>query len=260
MHSRPLWIGTSWKMNKGPAAAIEAARSLAAFHPPVGVQPFVIPPFTSLRDVCAILEGTSVLVGAQNTHWEDEGPWTGEISPVMLAECGAALVEIGHSERRAHFGETDWTVNLKVHAVLRHGMRPLVCIGDTAEEHAFGVTHDVLARQLRIALHGVPPALMGQVLVAYEPVWAIGAGGRAADATFVAHAHARLRAVLVEIAGEDAGHEIPLLYGGSVTRDNACGYARLADVDGVFIGRAAWNVADFRQIIGSVAHEHVAPG
>ncbi|MBV0890188.1 triose-phosphate isomerase, partial [Komagataeibacter oboediens] len=99
---------------------------------PVGVQPFVIPPFTSLRDVCAILEGTSVLVGAQNTHWEDEGPWTGEISPVMLAECGAALVEIGHSERRAHFGETDWTVNLKVHAVLRHGMRPLVCIGDTA--------------------------------------------------------------------------------------------------------------------------------
>ncbi|RFD19021.1 triose-phosphate isomerase [Komagataeibacter melaceti] len=253
MHPAPIWVGTSWKMNKGPAAAIEAARALAAFTPPEGVTPFVVPPFTSLKDVCAILHDTPVLTGAQNTHWEDAGAWTGEISPAMLAECGADLVEIGHSERRAHFGETDWTVNLKVHAVLRHGMRPLVCIGDSAQEHDFGVTRDVLARQIRIALHGVSPARMARVLVAYEPIWAIGTGGRAAEAGFVADIHASLRAVLVQIAGEQAGRNVPLLYGGSVTRDNARTYTRLENIDGVFVGRAAWNVTDFVQLIRSVA-------
>jgi L-erythrulose 1-phosphate isomerase len=252
MGTKPLWIGTSWKMNKGPAEAAEAARILAEAELPRHVRPFVMPPFTSLQAVCDRLAASPIAVGAQNMHWEEGGAWTGEISPLMIRECGASLVELGHSERRTHFGETDRTVNLKVRSALAHGLRPLVCIGDTAEEHGFGATHETLARQLRIALHGVAPGQFGQVLIAYEPVWAIGSGGTPADAGFVGDAHRRLRAVLVDMAGE-AGEQVPLLYGGSVTRANAGGYVAQPDVDGVFVGRAAWAAPDYLALVRSLA-------
>ena len=246
-----VWIGTSWKMNKGPAEAIASAQALEGFVPPQGIQPFVIPPFTSLKDVCTVLEDSALMVGAQNMHWEDSGSWTGEVSPEMIRGCGASMVEIGHSERRQHFGETDWTVNLKVHAALRHGLRPLICIGDTLDEYEFGVSHETLARQTKIALHGVARKDLAHVLIAYEPVWAIGASGRPADADFVSDVHTRLRRVVQDLAGAE-GARIPLLYGGSVSRDNIRSYVGLADVDGVFIGRAAWKATDFMALIDSV--------
>jgi len=196
MERDAIWVGTSWKMNKGPAASVAAANELARMSFPATLQPFVIPPFTSLKDVCDRLSGSRVAVGAQNMHWQDEGAWTGEISPTMISECGAELVEIGHSERRTYFGETDQTVNLKVHAALRHGLRPLVCIGDTADEYSYNVTNETLARQLKIALHGVSEDDVPQVLIAYEPVWAIGASGRPADAAFVERTHNHLRKLL----------------------------------------------------------------
>lgn len=249
---KTVWIGTSWKMNKRPAEAIAAARALESFQPPEGIQSFVIPPFTSLRDVCSVLEDSALMVGAQNMHWEDSGAWTGEVSAPMIAECGAFIVEIGHSERRQHFGETDWTVNLKVHAALRHGLRPLICIGDTADEFEFGVSQETLARQVKIALHGVSQKDLGRVLIAYEPVWAIGSAGRPAEAPFVSEIHTKLRAVVREMAAE-SGVRIPLLYGGSVSQANIRDYVALPDVDGVFVGRAAWEPADFMTLVGSVS-------
>ncbi|GBQ14919.1 triosephosphate isomerase [Swaminathania salitolerans LMG 21291] len=240
-------------MNKGPSAARAAAEALAAIDVPDGIHPFVIPPFTSLEAVAGLLEATRWQVGAQNMHWEDEGAWTGEISPPMVRECGATLIELGHSERREHFGETDVTVNLKVKAALHHGLSPLICIGDSAEEYASGATHDTLARQVRMALHELPAASIGAIRLAYEPVWAIGAQGRAAESDFVAAAHARLRSVLAELAGVDIARRVPILYGGSVSLENASGYTALADVDGVFIGRSAWSPAGLEAIIRSVA-------
>ncbi|WP_040509407.1 triose-phosphate isomerase [Gluconobacter morbifer] len=253
MDHKPVWVGTSWKMNKGPAEAITAARSLELYNAPPDIQPFVIPPFTSLKDVCTILHNSDLLVGAQNMHWDDSGAWTGEISPSMIRECGAALVEIGHSERREHFGETDWTVNRKVRAAVRHGLRPLVCVGDTSDEYEFGVSLETLARQTKIALHGLSAEELPHVLIAYEPVWAIGTKGRAADKDCVAGVHAHLRRALEGIAGEEIAACIPLLYGGSVTLDNAYGYVTLPNVDGVFVGRAAWEVTGFKAIIDSIS-------
>ncbi|MFC0510748.1 triose-phosphate isomerase [Asaia spathodeae] len=252
MPLKSLWIGTSWKMNKGPAAAREAAEQIASIAVPSSVTPFVIPPFTSLEMVASRLADTRWSVGAQNMHWEDEGAWTGEISPHMVRECGADIVELGHSERREHFGETDITVNLKVKAAIRYALRPLICIGDSAEEYEFGVTHETLARQTKMALHGLTPDQIGTVLLAYEPVWAIGAKGRAAEPAFVGTAHTRLRHVLAELVGETTARRVPILYGGSVSLENAARYTALADVDGVFIGRSAWDPSGLAAIIRSV--------
>jgi len=240
-------------MNKGPTAARDAAAQIASIVVPETVTPFVIPPFTSLETVSESLGKTSWHVGAQNMHWEDEGAWTGEISPQMIRECGADMVELGHSERREHFGESDRTVNLKVKSAIRHGLRPLICIGDSADEYAYGVTHETLARQTKIALHGLISDQIGTVLLAYEPVWAIGAKGKAAEPHFVGVAHTRLRRVLCELIGEENALRIPILYGGSVSLDNAAQYTALRDVDGVFIGRSAWDPSGLAAIMQSVA-------
>ena len=149
-----FWIGTSWKMNKTLAQAEDFARSLAnagAGHDP-RIQRFVIPPFTAARQVAEMLVDTSVKTGAQNMHWDDAGAWTGEISPLMLTDCGLDMVELGHSERRMHFGETDETVGLKTEAAVRHGLIPLICIGETMAERNAGRAQDVLAAQTKGAL------------------------------------------------------------------------------------------------------------
>ncbi|RUT25818.1 triose-phosphate isomerase [Asaia sp. W19] len=252
MPRKPLWIGTSWKMNKGPAAARDAVGQIASMTVPEEITPFVIPPFTSLEAVAGTLSGTRWHVGAQNMHWEDDGAWTGEISPHMVRECGADMIELGHSERREHFGESDITVNLKVRSAIRHKLRPLICIGDSAKEYEFGVTHETLARQTKMALHGLSADEIGTVLLAYEPVWAIGAKGRAAEPDFVALAHTRLRSVLAELVGAEAAKRVPVLYGGSVSLDNAARYTALDNVDGVFIGRSAWDPSGLEAIIRSV--------
>src|SRR5579871_1770054 len=149
-----IWVGTSWKMNKTLPEALDFARALAAADAARDprIQRFVIPPFTAVREVKRALAATSVRVGAQNMHWADHGAWTGEISPPMLIDCGADMVELGHSERREHFGETDETVGLKVEAAVRHGLAPLVCIGETLADRESGRADDVLAREVRGAL------------------------------------------------------------------------------------------------------------
>lgn len=244
------WIGTSWKMNKTRAEARAFAEALksSAFASTAKAQPFVIPPFPYIADVADILSGTTVKVGAQNMHWETNGAWTGEVSPLMVKDCGATIVELGHSERRTYFGETDETVAKKVAAAVTHGLTALVCIGDTRSEYEAGATADVLAKQTRYALRDVGRQAHGQVIIAYEPVWSIGKGGIPADPDFANAQHRKLKALTADIVGEP----LPILYGGSVNPQNCCGLAAMSDIDGLFIGRSAWDAAGFIGILDAV--------
>jgi triosephosphate isomerase len=244
------WIGTSWKMNKtrGEARAFAASLTASAFANTSKAQPFVIPPFPYIADVADILSGTKVKIGAQNMHWAEQGAWTGEVSPLMVKDCGATLVELGHSERRTHFGETDETVAKKVAAAVKHGLTALVCIGDTRSEYEAGATADVLAKQTRYALRDVGKAAPRKVILAYEPVWSIGEGGIPADPDFANAQHAKLKSLTAEIAGEP----LPILYGGSVNPQNCCALAAMSDIDGLFIGRSAWDAAGFIGILDAV--------
>lgn len=244
-----VWVGTSWKMHKTLAEARSFACGLAREADP-RIQRFVIPPFTAVREVKAELAAGSVKVGAQNMHWADQGAWTGEISPLMLVDCGLDLVELGHSERRAHFGETDATVGLKVAAAVRHGLTPLICLGETLADRQGGRAAEVLAAEVRGALarltadqHAAP------LLLAYEPVWAIGEGGIPASADY---ADAR-QAEIIAVAGGILGRRVPCLYGGSVNAGNAAELITCPHIDGLFIGRAAWQVAGYLDILARVA-------
>ena len=241
------WVGTGWKMNKTLAEAGAYAQALAATDPGrwPGVQPFILPPATALATVSAELGPRShVLMGAQNAHWADDGAWTGEVSVPQVADAGAQIVEIGHSERRAFFGETDETVNLKVKAVLRHGLTPLVCVGEPAEVFASGHSVPYVLRQVRAALRGVGDTRA--VLFAYEPIWAIGAGGRPAVPSDIA-------AVFAAVAAEWGDSLLGVLFGGSVNRENALATLDVDGVDGLFIGRAAWEVHGFIALLDQVA-------
>lgn len=245
----PFWIGTSWKMNKTLAEARAFAQGLLDDTPDARVQRFVIPPFTAIREVKAILAPTSVKVGAQNMHWADRGAWTGEISAPMLVDCAMDLVELGHSERREHFGETDDTVGLKVEAAMRHGLTPLICIGETLADRDSGAATEVLAAQVRGALARLnADSRAAPLLFAYEPVWAIGERGVPASA---AYADAR-QAEIIAAAHDMLGRRVPCLYGGSVNPDNCAGLAACAHIDGLFIGRSAWDVAGYRDIVARV--------
>ncbi len=245
-----LWIGTSWKMNKLRAEARSFARTLAESDVARShaVQLFVIPPFTAVADVAELLAETRVTVGVQNVHWADSGPWTGEISAAMAADCGATLAEIGHSERRTHFGETDRTVGLKVAAALRHGLTPLVCVGDAPDDYQAGRTAEVLERQARAAVSDISPGAAGRIVFAYEPVWSIGDGGTAADPGFADEQHALLKKSLLEATG----CEVRVVYGGSVNADNCVALAARPNVDGLFVGRSAWQVEGYLAIVRSV--------
>ena len=248
----PVWVGTSWKMNKTLAEALAFAEALAAFVPGLEarVQPFVIPSFTAVREVKRALAATRVKVGAQTMHWADAGAWTGEVSPLQLADCGLDLVELGHSERRAHFGETDATVGLKTEAAVRHGLVPLVCVGETLAEREAGRADEVLAAQTKAALATLDATQKSrQVLLAYEPVWAIGDTGVPATADYAD----RRQALIKRAAAEILGREPQVLYGGSVNPGNAAELVAQPHVDGLFIGRSAWAAAGYIDILKRVA-------
>ncbi|PTX47565.1 triosephosphate isomerase [Gemmobacter caeni] len=247
-----VWIGTSWKMNKvlseGRAFA-EGLRAADTARDP-RIQRFVIPPFTLVREVKAALADTSVKVGAQNMHWADDGAWTGEVSPVMLTDCGLDIVELGHSERREHFGETDETVGLKTEAAVRHGLIPLICIGETLAERESGRAQEVLETQVRGALDKLSGAQkQAQILLAYEPVWAIGVNGIPATSDY---ADAR-QAEIITVAEDVLGRRIPCLYGGSVNPGNCEELISCPHIDGLFIGRSAWNVEGYLDILARCA-------
>ena len=244
------WIGTSWKMNKTLAEARAFAEGLQKADADPRIQRFVIPPFTAVREVKAMLADTTVKVGAQNMHWADEGAWTGEVSPVMLTDCKLDIVELGHSERRAHFGETDETVGLKTEAAIRHGLIPLICIGETLAEREAGRAGQVLEAQVRGALGRLSDSQKAApILLAYEPVWAIGAGGIPATSDY---ADARQKDIIAT-ANDVLGRRIPCLYGGSVNPGNCEDLISCPHIDGLFIGRSAWNVGGYLDILSKCA-------
>jgi len=246
------WIGTSWKMNKTLAEALsfaEALRDADALRDPE-IQRFIIPPFTAVREVKAILSDTSVKVGAQNMHWADQGAWTGEISPLMLRDCNLDIVELGHSERREHFGETNETVGLKTEAAVRHGLIPLICIGETLSDRESGRVTEILSEQVIGALSKLSASQkQAQILLAYEPVWAIGEKGIPAEPSY---ADAR-QAEIIAVAEKVLGRKIPCLYGGSVNPDNCEELISCPHIDGLFIGRSAWNVEGYLDILAKCA-------
>ncbi|RUU06954.1 triose-phosphate isomerase [Mesorhizobium sp. USDA-HM6] len=248
---KQVWIGTSWKMNKTLAEARAFASALLS--DPAGdprIQRFVIPPFTAVREVKVVLNDTTVKVGAQNMHWADEGAWTGEISPTMLKDCNLDIVEIGHSERREHFGETDETVGFKTEAAVRHGLIPLVCIGETLAEREAGRASEVLGTQVRGALSKLTSAQKtAPILFAYEPMWAIGVNGIPATSDY---ADAR-QAEIIAAAEEVLERSVPCLYGGSVNPGNCAELIACPHVDGLFIGRSAWAVEGYLDILGRCA-------
>jgi triosephosphate isomerase len=197
------------------------------------------------------LAGTNIYVGAQNMHWAEAGAWTGEISPPMLTDCGADLVELGHSERRAHFAETDETVGKKVEAAVRHGLVPLICIGETAEQRDAGKADTVLQHQVKAALgHLSDTQRSANILLAYEPVWAIGEAGEPASPDYADDRQARIS----EVARAVTGRAIPCLYGGSVNAENCTDLIARAHVDGLFIGRSAWDVNGYLDILARCAN------
>lgn len=253
--SRKLVAGTGWKMNKTASEArqyVTALLPLLDMHTLSQVEVFVLPPFTSLAAVEPLLKGTPVGFGGQNMHWESAGAWTGEISAPMLTEAGCRYVELGHSERRYYFNETDEAVNRKVLAALAHGLVPIVCIGETGDEKQAGSAENVLWQQTMTALRTVPTARVADVLLAYEPRWAIGQA-EAAEPAYIQQVHAFIRAGLDQQYGARTAQQTRIIYGGSVNHDNAAAIIDLPDVDGLFIGRAALDAQNFATMVRMVA-------
>jgi L-erythrulose 1-phosphate isomerase len=248
---KKLYFGTNLKMYKNmadTAAYLQRLQELTRDIPRDEIELFVLPSYTSLNAGAACVDPQYITLGAQNMAWEEQGQFTGEVSPLMLQEMGIRLVMIGHSERRHVFGETDQKENLKVLAAVNHGFTALLCIGETLEEKSFGVSDEILRMQLKIGLFGLPAEKLAQLWVAYEPVWAIGVGGTPATADYAQARHQAIRTCLEEMYGT-AGRQIPLLYGGSVNPGNASEMIVLPSVDGLFTGRSAWQADGFNQLI-----------
>jgi triosephosphate isomerase len=249
---RPL-ISGNWKMHHDHIEALHLVRDLGLRIKPediAAVDVSVHPPFTDLRTVQTLVEkeGIPVALGAQHCSDEDAGARTGEVSPRMLARLGTRYVIVGHSERRTLFGMTDATVAATLRAVLRHDMTPIVCVGETEEERAAGHTESKLTEQVLAALEGLSPELTGSLVVAYEPLWAIGTG-QAASAMDAEDAAVFIRSLVAKVAGEPAAESIRLQYGGSVQSENASDLMAEPNVDGLLVGGASLAAAGFLDII-----------
>ena len=244
----PLIAG-NWKMFKTIAETMKHVKALRPLVKDItDVEIVVAPPFPSSHSAAESLRGSNVLVAAQNLYWEREGAFTGEVSGPMLKEAGADLVIIGHSERRTLFGETDATVNRKIGAAFAADLTPIVCIGETLDQRERNETLDVLDRQLRSGLDGVTSAQLGKLVLAYEPVWAIGTGRNATPAQ-AGDAHAHIRQRLRQWFGVEAADHCRVIYGGSVKPENIRDLAAQPDVDGALVGGASLDVKAFYDIV-----------
>lgn len=243
----PLVAG-NWKMYKttGESAAF-AKEFLPLVAGVTGVEIVLAPPFPSLGVVAALSAGTNVFVASQNVHFAAEGAYTGEVSPAMVKDAGARYAIIGHSERRQYFAETDDSVNRKVKAALASGLVPIACVGETLAEREAGKTFEVTGRQLRAGLDGIAAAESGKVVVAYEPVWAIGTGKTATPGQ-AQEVHAFLRGILKELWGSRSD-AVRILYGGSVKPENIADLMAQADIDGALVGGASLKADAFARIV-----------
>ncbi len=246
--SRPLVVA-NWKMHKTIREAFALAREVRRGLKAVNrVEVVLAPPFTALAGVQKAIQRSAIGLAGQNVHWEDEGAFTGEISPKMLRDSGCAFVIVGHSERRHIFNETDQTVGRKVAAALAARLRPILCVGETLGERRRGETTKVIGRQLRLALKGIHKNDIENIEIAYEPVWAIGTG-RNATPDQIEHAHRWTRQLLRKFVGIQAAEKNRILYGGSVRPENAAELIRIPEVNGLLVGGASLQAKSFLKIV-----------
>jgi triosephosphate isomerase (TIM) len=253
----PLIIG-NWKMHGILADARPLATAIRdGLRRVRGADVVLCPPFTALSAVAEIVRDGPVRLGAQNCHWEASGAHTGEISPPMLVEIGCTAVLLGHSERRREMGETDELVAKKVGAALAHGLTPVLCVGETAEERRQGLTFTTVEGQLRAGFAGLAPESIASSVLAYEPVWAIGTGQNATPGQ-AAEVHGYLRGLLSELTSKETAQTIRILYGGSVKAENAEELVTSPDIDGALVGGASLNAQGFVTIVKKAARASVA--
>lgn len=246
---RRLIVG-NWKMHKTATEAAVLVRRLADLVPDSApVEVVIAPPFTALSAAARALPASApFLLAAQNLHWEDEGPFTGEVSAPMLKDLGCQYVILGHSERRQLFGEDDEGIKKKIRASLRHGLRPILCVGESLPDRKKGRTETVVSGQLRKGLEGLSKDEIPMITIAYEPVWAIGTG-HAASPDHAASVNDTLRSILAQGWGAEAGEQVRILYGGSVTPENAGEFLASARIDGALVGGACLDPQSFATII-----------
>ncbi len=251
---KPL-IAANWKMYKTPAQAQEFA---AAFLPLVQNHTrdeiVLCPPFVDIANVVTATHSSHVQVGGQNMHWEEEGAFTGQTSAAMLVGAGCSHVILGHSERRQLFGETDETVNKKLHTALKHKLTPIVCVGELLAEREGGKTEEVLLRQTSAGLANVSPEHAHAIVIAYEPVWAIGTG-KTATPEMAAEAHLIIRGQVAKSLGREVADKMRILYGGSVKPDNAASLMNQPEIDGALVGGASLDPQSFAKIVNYTAND-----
>ncbi len=242
-------IAGNWKMYNTIQESLDLVRSLKKEVDGVkNVEVIVAPVYTSLGAVAAEAKGSAIRVAAQNMHWEDKGAFTGEVSPAMIKETGCTHVIIGHSERRQYFAETDQTVNKKVLAALKAGLTPIMCVGETLQQREAGNTMSVVATQVREGLAKFTAAEIEKIIIAYEPVWAIGTGKTATPAQ-AQEVHKAIRDIVAEITGQKVADGLRILYGGSVKADNVDELMREQDIDGALVGGASLKADSFARIV-----------
>lgn len=249
---RPL-ISGNWKMHHHHFEAIQTVQKLAyrlAKDDYAAVDVSVHPPFTDLRSIQTLLqsEDIPIALGAQHCHWEEKGAFTGEVAPSMLAKLDVTYVIVGHSERRELFGETDEQVNLKVRAIVKNEMTPILCVGETLDEREAGGTEDKVAGQVRAGLAGLSREQVAAMVIAYEPIWAIGTG-RTATPDDAQTTCALVRATVAEVSGAEAAASVRIQYGGSVKPGNAAELMGQPDIDGALVGGASLDADDFARIV-----------
>ena len=253
---RPYIVAGNWKMHmdseSGAALASDIRAGIEAQPLPDGARAVLCPPYTVLSAVHTAIDGSGIGLGAQNMHPENSGAFTGEVAPGMLLAAGCTFVILGHSERRQYFHETDAFINAKVHAALAHGLTPIVCVGETLEQREAGITEQVVGTQVRGVLAELTAAQMAGVILAYEPVWAIGTG-RTASPEQAQEVHVHIRAVLAELFGPATADGVVIQYGGSVKAENAAELFSQPDVDGGLIGGASLKAGDFLAILRAAA-------
>lgn len=245
-------IAANWKMHKTVAQALDFIKDFTTRIEDADCEIIICPPFTALVPAAEALAGTEVYLGGQNMFWENEGAYTGEISPGMLVDAGCRYVILGHSERRQYFGETDENVNRKVLAAFSHNLTPIVCVGEVLQEREEGRTEEVVRRQTEGCLAGLTAQQARNLIIAYEPVWAIGTG-RTASPGDAQQVNAFIRSVLEGMFGKDAAAAVRIQYGGSVKPDNAAELLAQPDIDGALVGGASLNAASFAAIVKAAA-------
>lgn len=244
---KPIIAG-NWKMNKTPEEAAELVRELVPLVADAEAEVVVCPPFVCLDAVRKEAAGSNIKLGAQNVHFEKSGAYTGEVSADMLLAMGVEYVIIGHSERRQYFGETDCTVNKRAKAALAAGLKPIICVGESLEEREKGVTNELVSMQTKLALQGIPAEEVDKVVIAYEPIWAIGTG-KTATAAEANETIGAIRKAIAQVYGEEVASKVRIQYGGSMNPKNASELMAQSEIDGGLIGGASLKAEDFSKVV-----------